>query len=313
MSWHRKGFRLFWTWISRRKRNGRPKVSTEIRALIRRMAEANPFWGSPRIHGELLKLGLEVSERTVLRLIPKCRKLPSQTRRAFLYNHVQELIAIDFLTIPTATFRVLLVLVVLAHHRRQVIHFNITAHPTSEWTAHRAICCMIEIRSMGTAFVKPSMKWGRTRFSRHRDHPGRVPTWNDWVDSAGVRGPSDCAERSVSTKNSKIVPSLLPGFSHAFVTGQGRSGRARRSAARTRSRDRACGDRRIAPSLRTTRSLSTGSFSSAISNGPPLQVRWHPLCPSSLYSARASLISDSKPVRRLSESTNKAGSALGCR
>ena len=105
VSWHRKGFRLYWTWISRRKRRGRPEVNTEIRALIRRMGQANPFWGAPRIHGELLKLGLEVSERTVSRLVPRSRKPPSQTWRAFLNNPVEQLVSIDFFTVPTATFR----------------------------------------------------------------------------------------------------------------------------------------------------------------------------------------------------------------
>ena len=95
------------------------------------MAEANPLWGAPRIHGELLKLGIEVSERTVSRLMPKRRKPPSQSWRAFLANHVNELISIDFFTVPTATFRVLFVLVVLAHQRRRVLHFNVTEHPTA--------------------------------------------------------------------------------------------------------------------------------------------------------------------------------------
>ena len=139
VTWHRKGFRLFWTWISRRKRSGRPEVSAEIRDLIRRMAEANPFWGAPRIHGELLKLGIEVSERTVSRLLPRRRKPPSQTWRAFLNNHVQDLVSIDFFTVPTATFRVLFVLVVLAHHRRRVIHFNVTEHPTALWTGQQVV------------------------------------------------------------------------------------------------------------------------------------------------------------------------------
>ena len=88
VSWHRRGFRLFWTWISRRKRSGRPGMSRELRDLVCKMAEANPLGGAPRIHGELLKLGIEVSERTVSRLMPKRRKPPSQSWRAFLANHV---------------------------------------------------------------------------------------------------------------------------------------------------------------------------------------------------------------------------------
>ena len=103
------------------------------------MAAANPLWGAPRIHGELLKLGIEVSERTVSRFLPRNRKPPSQTWRAFLNNHVQELVSIDFFTVPTATFRVLFVLVVLAHHRRRVIHFNVTEHPTALWTGQQMV------------------------------------------------------------------------------------------------------------------------------------------------------------------------------
>src|SRR6516225_7241185 len=109
VSWHRGGFRLFWTWVSRRKRSGRPGMSRELRDLACKMAEANPLGGAPRIHGELLKLGIEALERTVSRLMPKRRKPPSQSWRAFLANHVNELIAIDFFTVPTATFRVLFV------------------------------------------------------------------------------------------------------------------------------------------------------------------------------------------------------------
>ena len=86
-----------------------------------------------------MKLGIEVSERTVSRLIPRRRKPPSQTWRAFLDNHLQDLLAIDFFTVPTATFQVLFVLVVLAHHRRRVVHFNVTEHPTAAWTAQQIL------------------------------------------------------------------------------------------------------------------------------------------------------------------------------
>ena len=110
---------------------GRPSVSDEIIALVRKMAAANPLWGAPRIHGELLKLGIDVAERTVSRLIPKRQTPPSQTWRTFLSNHVRDLVAIDFFTVPTAHLRVLFVLVVLAHHRRRVLHYNVTQHPTA--------------------------------------------------------------------------------------------------------------------------------------------------------------------------------------
>ena len=103
------------------------------------MAAANPLWGAPRIHAELLKLGIDVAERTVSRLMPKRRPQPSQTWRTFLANHVPDLVSIDCFTVPTARLRVLFVLVVLGHHRRRVVHFNVTEHPTAEWTAQQVV------------------------------------------------------------------------------------------------------------------------------------------------------------------------------
>lgn len=127
------GFRLFGPGITRRKLKGRYEWSSEVRDLIRKMAGANALWGAPRMHGKLLKLGTEVSERTVSGLMPKP---PSQTGKAFLDNHLQDLASIDFFTVPAATLRVLFVFVALAHHCRRVIHFNVTDHPTALWTAH---------------------------------------------------------------------------------------------------------------------------------------------------------------------------------
>src|SRR5438132_7244499 len=92
--WHRQGFRAFWTWKSRRGRTGRPRVSSRLADLVRTMALANPLWGAPRIHGELLKLGLEVSQRTVARLMPRRPKPPSQTWRTFLENHLADLVSV---------------------------------------------------------------------------------------------------------------------------------------------------------------------------------------------------------------------------
>ena len=118
---------------------GRPPVNAEIKALVGKMAAANPLWGAPRIHGELLKLGIHVAERTVSRLMPKRRTPPSQTWRTFLANHVRDLVSLDFFTVPTAGLRVLFVFVVLAHHRRRVVHFNVTEHPTAHWTAQQIV------------------------------------------------------------------------------------------------------------------------------------------------------------------------------
>jgi putative transposase len=142
--WHRRGFRQYWAWKSRRRR-GRPVISTELRDLIRRMSRANPLWGAPRIHGELLKLGLPVSQATVSKYMVRHRTSPSQVWRAFLKNHAHDLIALDFFTVPTATFRVLFVFVVLSHGRRRLVHFNVTEHPTAEWTARQLLeACALE-------------------------------------------------------------------------------------------------------------------------------------------------------------------------
>jgi transposase InsO family protein len=103
------------------------------------MAAANPLWGAPRIHGELGKLGIEVSERTVSRFLRRPRRPPSQTWRTFLTNHVAALVSMDFFTVPTFTGRVLFVLVLLAHHRRRIVHLAITEHPTAMWTAQQII------------------------------------------------------------------------------------------------------------------------------------------------------------------------------
>ena len=137
--WHRAGFRWYWRWKSKAKKAGRPRVSRDVRDLIRRLCRENPTWGAPRVHGELLKLGIQVAERTVSRYMPK-RPAPPRARqnwRTFLRNHRDVIAAMDFFTVPTITFRVLYVLFVIHHARRQVLHFNVTAHPTTAWVIHQ--------------------------------------------------------------------------------------------------------------------------------------------------------------------------------
>src|SRR3982751_4391303 len=137
VAWHRKGFRLFWRWKIRHGKPGRPAVPKEVRDLIRRMSRNNPRWGAPRFHGELLKLGIEITEPTVAQYMVRQRKPPSQTWRTFLQNHVTSLVSVDFFTVPTIRFQILYVFLVLAHERRRMVHFAVTAHPTAEWTAHQ--------------------------------------------------------------------------------------------------------------------------------------------------------------------------------
>ena len=137
--WHRQCFRFYWRWKSRSPKPGRPPVDTEIRKLIRQMQSANVGWGAPRIHGELRKLGIEVSQATVSKYMVRQRKPPSQTWRTFLDNHADCIAGIDFFTVPSATFRILYVFVVLSHDRRHIVHFNVTAHPTARWTAQQMV------------------------------------------------------------------------------------------------------------------------------------------------------------------------------
>ncbi len=137
IAWHRKGFRLFWTWNSRRRIGGRPPVSREVRELIRRMSRENPLWGAPRVHGEFMKLGIKISEATVSKYVARLPKPPSQTWRTFFRNHANCLASIDFFVSPTATFRLLYVFIVLHHERRRIVHFGVTANPTAAWVAQQ--------------------------------------------------------------------------------------------------------------------------------------------------------------------------------
>jgi len=137
VTWHRKGFRLFWRWKIRGGKPGRPRVPKEVRDLIRMMSRNNPRWGAPRIHGELLKLGIEVTEPTVAKYMVRRQKPPSQTWRTFLDNHVRNMVSVDFFTVPTVRFQILYVFLVLAHDRRRILHLGVTHHPSAEWTAQQ--------------------------------------------------------------------------------------------------------------------------------------------------------------------------------
>ncbi len=137
IAWHRKGFRLFWTWKIRYGKPGRPPVPKEVRDLIRRLCLDNPLWGAHRVHGELLKLGIDIGETSVGKYMVRHRRPPSQTWRTFLENHVKTMVSVDFFTVPTIRFQILYVFLVLAHDRRRILHFGVTAHPTAEWTAQQ--------------------------------------------------------------------------------------------------------------------------------------------------------------------------------
>ena len=133
---HRAGFRLYWRWKSR-SHGGRPKVPLEIRRLIREMSLANRLWGAPRIHGELLKLGIDIAQSTVAKYMAKSGRGRSQTWKTFLQNHAAGIAAMDFLIVPTIGFKLLFVLVLLRHQRRRLISLTVTTNPTAEWIARQ--------------------------------------------------------------------------------------------------------------------------------------------------------------------------------
>ena len=135
--WHRAGFRAYWRWRSRPRR-GRPTVPLEVRQLIREMSLANPLWGAPRIHGELLKLGIAIGQTSVAKYMTRGRRgAPSQGWRTFLRNHADGIAAIDLFVVPTISFRLLYGLLILRHDRRRLLWLGATAHPTAEWIARQ--------------------------------------------------------------------------------------------------------------------------------------------------------------------------------
>ncbi len=138
VGWHRRGFRAYWRWKSC-ARGGRPRIDPSVRSLIRHMWSSNPTWGSPRIQAELHKLGIDVSDATVRRYRPSGLRSPSQSWRSFLENHRTDIAAMDFFIVPTATFRVLYVLLIMSHDRRRIIHFNVTTSPSAHWTARQVV------------------------------------------------------------------------------------------------------------------------------------------------------------------------------
>ncbi len=137
VSWHRAGFRIFWRLRSCARRFGRPAIRMEVRELIRHMKSENPSWGAPRIHGELLQLGFEISEPTVSRYLRRLKRRPDKAKVqrwvTFLQNHREVIAAFDFFTVSTLNFRVLYCFFVIEHHRRRILHFSTTAHPTGDW------------------------------------------------------------------------------------------------------------------------------------------------------------------------------------
>ncbi len=138
-AWRRKKFKDYWAKLSGSGKLGRPAVDPKTIRLIRDMSKANPLWGSPRIRDELKKIGINLAKSTIEKYMVKHRKPPSPTWRAFLNNHVKDLVSVDFFVVPTFRNTVLFVFLILAHDRRRVVHFNVTKHPTAKWTAQQIV------------------------------------------------------------------------------------------------------------------------------------------------------------------------------
>src|SRR5580704_11726413 len=187
IQWHRKGFRLYWRWRSRSRSVGRPKVSSETRDLIRQLSMANPLWGAPRIHGELIKLGIEVSQATVGSYLPWRPNVPSPTWRTFLQNHMTDIVAVDMFVVATATFRLFYALILFGHDRRRIIHFNVTQNPTQAWLSRQITEAFPwetvppyplgdRDAAFGPGFRDRFTLWVSRRSLPRRDAPGRTPT-----------------------------------------------------------------------------------------------------------------------------------------
>ena len=188
IKWHRAGFKSYWRWKSR-YRGGRPLVPLEVRQLIREMSIANPLWGAPRIHGELLKLGFDIGQTSVAKYMARRRGPPSQGWKTFLHNHADGIAAMDLFVVPTISFRLLYGLLIMGHGRRLILWFGITAHPTAEWIANQiteacgweqAPCYLIRDRdrAYGETFIR------RLRSMGIRDRPTspRSPWQNGYAE-----------------------------------------------------------------------------------------------------------------------------------
>ncbi len=194
---HRAGFRLLWRLRSRPKRLGRPRIDADVRILIRRMGEKNPIWGAPRVHGELLKLGFNLSERTVSRYL-RCLSPPASARKlwtAFLRNHRDALAAMDFFTVPTLTFRVLYCFFVIEHGRRKILHFNVTKHPTGPWIVQQLREALPESCPYRDAILDRDGKFGEEVTDFLTDSgmkPTRISPARPWQNGVAERWIGSC-------------------------------------------------------------------------------------------------------------------------
>ena len=270
LAWHRKGFRLFWTWRVRRGKPGRPGIPQEIRDLIRMISRNNPRWGAPRIHGELLKLGIEITEPTVAKYMVRHRKPPSQTWRTFLDNHIRNMVSVDFFTVPTVRFQVLYVFLVLAHDRRRILHFGVTAHPTAEWTAQQLreafpwdSAPRYLLRDRDRIFGKEFVDQVKAQGIKQVLSAPRSPWQRAYVERLIGSIRRECLDHVIVLGERSLHQylSAYADYYHRWRThlgaGQRRSRTTKNAAANRGTRGRSTGVGWPAPSLRTPRSVNT--------------------------------------------------------
>src|SRR5258708_5588279 len=198
VNWHRAGFRLYWTWVSRISQvGGRKRVSKEVRALIFRMVAENPTWGAPRVHGELLKLGFDLSERSVSRWIRRAPRNPDPMKRwlTFLSNHREAIAAMDFFTVPTLTFGVPYCFFVIGHGRRKILHFNVTGNPDTLWIVQQLREAWAYKESHRFLLFDRDAKFGTEVVSAVRDmgsEPTRTAFRSPWQNGVAERWVGSC-------------------------------------------------------------------------------------------------------------------------
>ena len=259
LRWHRAGFRSFWRWKSRR-RAGRPSVTPEIRRLIREMSLANPLWGAPRIHGELLKLGIDIGQTSVAKYMARRRRPPSQGWRTFLLNHTGGIASIDLFVVPTISFKLLYGLLILRHDRRRILWVGVTPSPTAEWVARQVseACGWEPVpdylvrdrdRVYGEAFTR------RIRAMGIRDRPTapRSPWQNGYAERLIGSIRRECLDHVIVFGERPLrhvlrVPAVLQ--RHPDTSGVGQRLTANEVCPDDRSHSAAADPRRIAPSLR---------------------------------------------------------------
>ena len=250
LRWHRAGLRSYWRWKSRR-RPGRPALSAEIRQLIRDMSLANPLWGAPRIHGEPLKLGIDVGQTSVAKYMVRRRGPPSQGWKTFFHNHADGIAAMDLFVVPTVSFRLLYGLLIMGHSRRRILWLDVTAHPTAEWLANQLTQafgweCTLNYLIRDRMLAMAVSSFGGPRHSRSSDISAfalaeRLCGAPDRLDPPGMSRPCRCVRRAPPAACAAVIHGLLQHCSNPPIAGEGRAhpapcARSRRHPTTARSR-----------------------------------------------------------------------------